>query len=933
MNNIYQENLKASALSSGNAAYIEELYEDYLNDRHSVSEAWQRYFDQIKGDAEHEQARLTVQERFAILAQMPKVALAAGGDSTAQMAVLNLVNSYRNLGHLAADLDPLALKKPCVVPELSLEYHGLSTSHLEETFVREQGAAPEKLKDIIENLKNTYTHHVGVELAHLNSSEERAWLVDRLERAQGAEMNAERKKALLERLVAANGMEKYLHQRYVGQKRFSLEGGDSMIPSLNEMIQRLGAKGTKEIVISMAHRGRLNVLVNVLGKAGKLLFDEFEGRVEKIPGLMGDVKYHMGFSSDLKTPGGDVHLALAYNPSHLEFVNPVEQGSARARLERHRDGAACLSERFGTVVPIQIHGDAAVANQGVIQETTQLARTRHFTVGGTLHIIINNQIGFTISHHADRRSSVYASDPFKIIQAPIFHVNADDPEAVLWVSEIMVDYLLKFKKDSVLDLIGYRRLGHNEADEPALTQPLMYQAVRQHPTPDEVYAEKLQAEKVIDADTLKTLREDYRQRFEAGEVVAPNVTAPFDLSLRDEWAAYTQEDWQKAVDTRFDHNRLLELGRQIFTLPAGFEVHKVLNRVLEDRLKMMNGEHLLDWGAAENLAYATLLDEGYAVRLSGEDSGRGTFSHRHAVWHHSSTGEAYIALQHLKNPQPRVEIVDSILSECGVLGFEYGFSTSAPNWLNLWEGQFGDFANGGQVMIDQFITSGESKWNRSSGLVMLLPHGMEGQGPEHSSARIERYLQLCAANNIQVCIPTTPAQCFHMLRRQMHRSFRKPLVVFSPKSLLRHKEAVSSLQALSQGSFQEILPETDDIQAANVKRIILCAGKVYYDLRNQRRENEQNNIAILRVEQLYPFPVAALRAQLERYPNVEDIVWCQEEGRNQGAWRQIYEWMQPAFAHILPRYVGRPEMASPASGYAAVSAAEQKALIEEALKF
>ena len=870
----YKELKANSGISGGNAAFIEALYEDYLADPVSVSEQWQRYFAQIKGDSEQEVSRLDVQERFELLGQQPLSASAEGTVSEKQIGVLNLIRAYRVRGHRYADTDPAKIRERHEVEQLSLSYHGLSDSDLQQSFAVDGvfGQQEMKLADLLKKLQKTYCGHVGLQFSHVWEQKELDWLTEQMEASAGDyQFSAEEKKNFLRQLVAADGMEKYLHKRYVGQKRFSLEGGDALIPLLNAMIKALAANGVEEVGIGMAHRGRLNVLINILGKKPQLLFDEFDGKLVPAANRSGDVKYHMGFSSFVEIDGQKVDLTLAYNPSHLEFVNAVTMGSTRARLERRRQelGAeASIFEVAHKATPILIHGDAALAGQGVNQEVLQLSQLRGYQVGGSLHVVVNNQIGFTTSNLLDARSSMYCTDIAKSVQAPIIHVNGDDPEAVVFAGQLAVAYLNTFQKDIFIDLVCYRRLGHNEADEPSATQPKKYEKIRAHDVP---------------------------------------------------------------VDTSFDTERLKALGVQAFSVPDSFTPHAIVKRTLAARQEMATGKQPLDWGAAENLAYATLLDQGYQVRVSGEDCGRGTFSHRHAVLHDQNTGESYMPLQYLKPNQPSIRVIDSLLSETGVLGFEYGYSVAEPRGLIIWEAQFGDFANVAQVIIDQFIASGETKWGRYSGLVMLLPHGYEGQGPEHSSARLERYLQLSADENWQVCVPSTPAQVFHMLRRQVLRQFRKPLVVMSPKSLLRHKLAVSELQELAKGRFQEIIGEIDAIDAANVKRVIMCSGKVYYDLLQKRRDENIQDIAIVRVEQLYPFPEQALADVLAQYPVQAELVWCQEEPRNQGAWHQIFESLQTAVGNRGLTYCGRRASASTAAGYAKVHAQEQEALVNQAL--
>lgn len=935
----YKKMKDTSVLSGGSAAFVEDLYEDYLADSGSVPENWQSYFADLQaksGDSVTESPRLAIQDKFEILSKLPKAG--ACGEASAKQSLVNLlIAAYRNSGHKDADIDPLRFRDRDTVIDLDYQYHGLTDADLDEYFdvgTLFTDTQQMKLRDIIAFLQDVYTETVGVEVNHLNDIKEKRWIQERLERfAHKPKATAEQQKQILKELVKAEGLEKYLHTRYVGQKRFSLEGGESLIPMMDTLIQRLGGNGCKEVVIGMAHRGRLNVLINIMGKLPEQLFDEFEGRAVK-EHTAGDVKYHMGFSSDVETPGGDVHLSLAFNPSHLEIVNPVVQGSVRARMERRKKtfGAESAMGAANEVIPILIHGDAAFANQGVIQETLQLSQARGYRVGGTVHVIINNQIGFTTSNLQDARSSLYCSDPAKIVEAPVIHVNGDDPEAVMMAAEIAADYIFKYQKDIVLDLVCYRRLGHNEADEPAATQPMMYKNIRSRQTTLAYYADKLIAAGVINAEELETLKNSYKATLDAGESVSRPVPTHDNSEAIEAWAKLLNQDWAQAVDTTYDKGELTALAKQLFSYPDSFTPHRIVQKLYATRHKMADAEQPCDWGFAEMLAYATLLKQGYQVRLSGEDSGRGTFAHRHAVIHNSKTGESYLPLAYIDEKLPACRVIDSILSEEAVLGYEYGFAQAESNALVIWEAQFGDFANGAQVLFDQFIASGEAKWERFCGLTVMLPHGYEGQGPEHSSARLERYLQLCAQNNMRVCMPTTPAQIFHLLRLQMLQTFRKPLIIMTPKSLLRHKLAVNSMDDLANGAFQTVIPEIDELAAEKVKRVIFCSGKVYYDLLEQRRENNQDNVAIVRMEQLYPFPKAEYAANIQTYPNAQDIVWVQEEPKNQGAWRNILHHLQENNPTALPiRYVGRPESASTAAGYARVHNEEQAALVEQAL--
>jgi 2-oxoglutarate dehydrogenase E1 component len=932
------DQLATTALSGGNAAFIEDLYEKFLRDPKSVEAAWAAYFSRVKGAANGEVAHTPIRERLMARVQSTPTqsggqSAESGGASAKQGAVSRLVQVYANRGHLVANLDPLGLQERAKPYVLDLEYFGLSDADLNTEFFTgsRNRAIPEraKLKNILADLKFIYTDTIGAEFAHVSDTDERLWLQDsfQVERMQ-RRFTADEKKNILWQLTAAEGLERYLHTKYVGQKRFSLEGGDSLIPLLDDLVQQGGKAGVEEAIIGMAHRGRLNVLVNLLGKSPKDLFNEFEGQYDlaKLRGS-GDVKYHKGFSSDLKTGSGNVHVALAFNPSHLEVVNAVVEGSVRARQERRGDA---LGDK---VLPVQIHGDAAFAGQGVIMETLQLSQARGFYTGGSVHIIINNQVGFTTSDPHDARSTLYCSDVAKMIEAPIFHVNADDPEAVCFVMRFALEYRMKFHKDVVIDLVCYRRHGHNEADEPAATQPLMYQVIRKKPTARQLYAEKLTAEGVLTAAEAAAMMEQYRDGLDDGKPQARAALGLIGNKYTVDWSEYLGADWSEAVKTGVDMGRLRALGKAITAYPSDWVLHPRVLAIMQARERMVSGDLALDWGAAENLAYASLVQEGYPVRLTGQDSGRGTFFHRHAVLHDQATGRRYVPLQHLATNQPTFTVTDSVLSEEAVMGFEYGFSTTEPHCLTIWEGQFGDFCNGAQVIIDQFISSGEAKWGRLSGITLFLPHGYEGQGPEHSSARLERFLQLCAEYNMQVCVPSTPAQMFHMLRRQMVRPLRKPLIVMTPKSLLRHPLSVSRLEELAGSGFQPVIDEIDDLKPSAVTRIVLCSGKVYFDLLKSRRDVKSESVAIVRVEQLYPFPSDEYEAILRKYSNAREIVWCQEEPQNQGSWYQIRHRLQSKLSakHEL-LYAGRAGAAAPATGIAALHEQQQKNLVTAALQ-
>ena len=775
---------------------------------------------------------------------------------------------------------------------------------------------------------NTYCGPVGAEYMHLVDTAEKRWIQQYLESARGhADLSEAQKRDLLSRLTAAETLEKYLHNKYVGQKRFSLEGAESLIPMLHRLIQRGGETGVKEMVIGMAHRGRLNVLVNVLGKTPEELFREFEGVHPGNGNGTGDVKYHLGFSSNLNTPGGLLHVALAFNPSHLEIVDPVVEGSVRARQDRRQDWDG------NQVVPVLIHGDAAFSGQGVVMETLNMSQSRGFSTKGTVHIVINNQIGFTTSNQDEARSTLYCTDVAKMVNAPIFHVNADDPEAVLFVTQLAIDYRMRFYKDVIIDLVCYRRHGHSEADEPMATQPLMYQHINGLRSCLELYQQRLEAEGVIDSDTAKQLIQDYRAALDHNEPVVREMIPPeqADYPYSADWSAYHNRDCINDIDTTVDKTTLQELHEKLDRLPDGFKLHRTVEKIMDNRRRMAAGELDIDWGFAETLAYASLLNEGYPIRLSGEDSGRGTFFHRQAVLYNQNDGEAYVPLRNLSDDQARFLVINSLLSEEAVLAFEYGYSTTDPHSLVIWEAQFGDFANGAQVVIDQFISAAEQKWNRLSGITLFLPHGYEGQGPEHSSARLERFLQLCAQHNMHICIPTHAAQIFHLLRRQMLRQCRRPLIVMTPKSLLRLPEASRPLSDLSRGKFYRVIDDEQVSQRDKVKRLILCSGKVYYDLDHRRRQDQREDVAIIRIEQLYPFPEKALKAALKRYPNVRDYIWCQEEPMNQGAWYPSQHHMRRAIGEQPLQYAGRPLMAAPAVGYPALHKQQQEKLVASAL--
>lgn len=902
-----------SFLSGSNAHFLDELYSQYKSNPDSIDPDLRQHF------------------RYLELYSNKYVTAPSSddGESSKQSAVSRLINAYRTYGHKNAQIDPLNMAEREPAPELELEYYGLSDADLDTAFNAGNlaGGENQTLKEILANLKATYCSSIGIEFTHIPNTEQKEWVRKRFEANKGkASLSKQDKITLLKKITAAEGLERFLHTKYVGQKRFSLEGGESLIPMLDEVVLRGGAQGIKECVIGMAHRGRLNVLVNILGKSPEALFSEFEGKNDTSEFSDGDVKYHMGFSSDRQTAGGPTHLSLAFNPSHLEIVSPVVNGSVKARQMRRDDFEG------NSVMAVSIHGDAAFAGQGVVMETFNMTDCPGYRVGGTVHIVINNQIGFTTSVASESRSTLYCTDVARMINAPIFHVNGDDPEAVLFVTQLAMDYRMTFKQDVVIDLVCYRRHGHNEADEPSVTQPIMYKTIRALETTRRLYAQRLIDENVISAEQEKQLISDYRNTLESGKVVADDYLEDHQGDHTVDWSRYFGNNWDDPIKTQFGKKQLQALGEKLVDVPEGFEPHNRIAKILTDRKSMIDGELPLDWGMAESLAYATLIDQGHGVRISGQDSERGTFFHRHAVMYNTKARQGYVPLKNITENQPTFAAINSVLSEEAVLAFEYGYATADPERLIIWEAQFGDFANGAQVVIDQFISSGEAKWGRLCGLVMFLPHGYEGQGPEHSSARLERYLQLCANYNMQVCMPTTPAQMFHMLRRQMLRPYRKPLIVMTPKSLLRHKLSVSSLEDLTDGQFQPIIGEHDKLTNTKVKRVVLCSGKVYFDLLETRRERDQKDTAIVRVEQLYPFSRTGLIKELKKYKNADEVIWCQEDPLNQGAWYQIQHQLRQCLQkNQTLAYCGREASASPAAGYFAVHNQQQQGLVDAAL--
>ena len=915
-----------SPLFASNAPYVFDLYSAWRNNPGDVAPHWRDLFESVEAGRE---LPTRLPNGGAARAGNGRAAAAVRAGAAKQGAVVRLVQLYRLRGYRAARVDPLQQNSNLRSLAPKLEYAGLSDADLDTVFNsgRLGGAEsrPMPLGKIRDQLERAYCGAIGVEMAHVSRARERLWLRERVEAAMlGAPPPDAVKHAILRELIAAEGLERYLHTRYVGQKRFSLEGGDSLIPMLYDLIQQAGAKGLQEIVIGMAHRGRINVLVNVLGKAPQTLYAEFAGEAAPLSGKYGDVKYHMGFSSDVTTPGGTVHVVLAFNPSHLEIVNPVVLGSVRARMDRRRDSEG------DDILPVLIHGDAAVAGQGVVAETLQLSQARSFATGGTVHLIVNNQIGFTTSDPQDARSTPYCSDVAKMIEAPVLHVNGDSPEACVTATRLALEYRQTFHKDVFVDLVCYRRHGHNEADEPAATQPLMYARIRNHPTTLALYADSLVEQGVVSDQEVKAQKADYRGRLEAGDPLPEAALGMVGNEFTVDWNAYRRADPNAEVDTAISPERVAELGERLGSVPDSVNLNARVEKVVADRLRMARGEQDMDWGFAELMAYGSLLRDGYRVRLTGQDSRRGTFFHRHASLIDQYSGRAYSPLDDVAPMQGAFSITDSLLSEEAVMGFEYGYSTTDPDCLTIWEGQFGDFCNGAQVVIDQFIASGDAKWGRMSGLTLFLPHGQEGAGPEHSSARLERFLQLCAGGNMRVCVPSTPAQIFHLLRRQMRNKARIPLIVLTPKSLLRNPLSFSPLASLSDGRFERIIGEVDDLGAA--KRLVLCTGKLYFDLLEARREGQISDVALVRIEQLYPFPHELCRALLKRYASVNDIVWAQEEPKNQGAWYRIRAPLEAALAEGQRlTYMGRAGAASPAPGSMQLHRLQQYAIVEQAL--
>ncbi|MCP4076391.1 MAG: 2-oxoglutarate dehydrogenase E1 component [Gammaproteobacteria bacterium] len=929
---------RESYLFGSNAAYFEDLYSQYLLNENSVDEEWRDWFKSLKNDSTRVDAdHVTIREQVKQAVQNKKsssvsVSTSQHAYQLKQISVLQLINAYRFRGYQKAKLDPLALTINDVGNELSIEAHDLSQDDLKTVFSTGSmfGIDEAPLEEIIERLQKTYCGAIGSEFMYIANTEQKRWIQEKLESVM-AKPNFKhgRRMRILDRIIAAENLEKYLHTRYVGQKRFSLEGGESLIPLLDRVIQQGGKEESREVVIGMAHRGRLNVLINILGKTPKDLFDEFEGNVTWNNKYNYDVKYHQGFSSDVNTESGPTHLALAFNPSHLEIVNPVVEGSVRSRQRLYNKKSISTTD----VMPVLIHGDSAFAGQGVVMETFNMCQTRGYHTGGTIHIIVNNQIGFTTSHPKDMRSTLYCTEVARMVQAPIFHVNGDDPEACVFAAELAVQYRKKYHRDVVIDMICYRRYGHNEADEPAATQPKMYAAIRNHPRLVEKHSQVLIDAGVIDRATVDNMISDYRKALDHGGTAALNVISGLENQYRLCWEAYTHGDIKRIPDTSLNIDHLKTIGKTLVQLPEGFELHHRVKKVMEARAKMLDEEVFCDWGFAETMAYGTLLSEGKSIRLSGQDSERGTFFHRHAVLHdQTADGGLHVPLKQLQTGEARFEVINSFLSEEAVLGFEYGYASTDPETLVLWEAQFGDFANGAQVVIDQFISSGEVKWGRLCNLVMLLPHGYEGQGPEHSSARLERYLQLVAQDNMRIVMPTMPAQIYHLLRSQLVGDFRKPLIVMTPKSLLRHEAAVSPLSDLADGQFKPVIEEADELDVKSVKRLIICSGKIYFKLHETRQQKYDNSTAIVRIEQLYPYPIEEVGDILNQYPYLEKVIWCQDEPRNQGAWWYIKSLLMDSCKDITVGYAGRQSSASPAAGYMGLHLEQEHQLVAAAFE-
>ena len=926
---------KDSHTSAGHSSYLEGLYESYLENPASVSLEWKDFFDQLPDnngsnkDISHKNIINAYKNHRRVLSNSSS----ENETNEKQVKVVQLIQAYRNRGHQAAKLDPLGMMERELVPDLTLEYHGLSKDDLKiifKTDTLEIGKDKASLQEIIDALQSIYCGELGIEYNYIVNTEERKWFQGVLEPNLGqCEFEDNEKKHIFNRLNSAEGLAKFLAAKYPGMKRFGIDGCESLIPLVDALIQNCGMLGAKQICFGMAHRGRLNLLVNVLGKTPAELFSAFEEDLELTGANTGDVKYHLGFSSNLLTPNGEVHVSLFNNPSHLEIVDPVVLGSVRARQDRLYD------ENREQVIPILIHGDASFSGQGVVMESLQMSQTRGYGVGGTLHVIVNNQIGFTTSYKYDARSTEYSTDVAKMIEAPIIHVNGDNPEMVVHAAKIACEYRHKFGKDIILDLFCYRRRGHNEADDPSATQPLMYEKIAKHPSVLKIYEEKLISEDIITQLDSKNFQKVYRDSLEEGDSVVANLALKPNDDLWFDWSAYLNQTWWQETDTTFNKNKFIELSELITSAPDGFKLGRQVNKVFEDRKLMASGKIPINWGFAESMAYATLLSEGYPIRLTGQDVRRGTFSHRHAAIYNAEDGLGHIPLVNVaRESSTRMDIYDSFLSEEAVLAFEYGYSATWPSGLVMWEAQFGDFVNGAQVVIDQFIVSAEHKWERLSGLIMLLPHGFEGQGPEHSSARLERFLQLCADGNIEVCVPSTPAQIFHLLRRQAIRKMRRPLVVISPKSLLRNPVVTSTVEDLTEGKFKCVID--DELNSKkDVTRVVMCSGKIYYDLLQKRNEDKIKDTSLVRIEQLYSFPYDDLESILSSYPNLNKFIWCQEEPANQGAWFSHRHRLQRVLDRLEQKHeinlVSRPAAAAPAVGLMKLHLKQQEEIVLKAL--
>ena len=953
---------KTSFLTGLNSEFINEFYADYISDPESLPDSWKSFFDGLSDDQKiiyedikgpswsPEKKYKNLTSIKEIKKNIEKESIDMNMDIVKQSSkdsvrAIMLIRAYRIRGHLIANLDPLSIQEKKEHLELKPETYGFKKKDYNRKIFLDGvlGLQYADLNQILNILKKTYSSNIGYEFMHMGDPDEKSWIRNRIE---GPEKNISftenGKKAILNKIIEAEGFEKYLHVKFVGTKRFGLDGGESLIPALEQIIKRRGNLGAKEIKMGMPHRGRLNVLANVMGKPFKAIFSEFFGKTSSpSKDMEGDVKYHLGASSNREFDGNSVHISLTDNPSHLEAVNPVVLGQVRAKQFFHKD-----KERK-KVIPVLIHGDAAFAGQGIVAECFAMSGLPGHNIGGTIHIIVNNQIGFTTAPRF-ARSSPYPSDVAKIAQAPIFHVNGDDPEAVVHCAKVATEYRQKFNRDVVIDMVCYRRFGHNEGDEPSFTQPIMYKKIKSHPSTLSIYGKKLSQEGLTSDDTLNRNKVDFKTFLEKEFESSKNYKS--ELKWFDgAWSRFKPGlGKDKRGESGVDKNEIKKIGRKISAIPNNFNVHKTLKKIFNVRLKAIESEQGIDWTTAESLAFGTLLTEGFSVRLSGQDSGRGTFSQRHAVLRNQDSHERYIPLNNIKKGQKFFEIIDSLLSEFAVLGFEFGYSLSEPETLVLWEAQFGDFANGAQIVIDQFISSGESKWGRANGLVLLLPHGYEGQGPEHSSARLERFLQLCAGENMQVVNCTTPSNYFHVLRRQMHREFRKPLIIMTPKSLLRHKKCVSSISEFSINStFHRVLEDDIYSKAKNlyeikkrdekIKKVVMCSGKIYYDLIEAREKLNNERVTFIRIEQLYPFPVKTLANILKRY-NKAEFIWCQEEPKNMGAWNTVRNYIDRTLeminlSDISVKYVGRKASSSTATGNLNKHLAQQKEILEKILKY